>query len=113
MGVHPDLTAHTPGPWDWDCGIVPPDGPERYSDIYTEGGDLIIARFNDLIPEGLANARLIAAAPELLGVAKRLFPKGIATNNRNIPDSQIIPVDVTMGELRMLAAAIAKATEPV
>lgn len=58
--------AHTPGPWKWDCGIIPPDGPGRYADIYTDGGDLIIASFNNEIPEGSANARLIAAAPELL-----------------------------------------------
>jgi hypothetical protein len=64
------VSGHTPGPWEWDCGLVPPDGPERYADIYTEGGDTIIARFNDLIPEGLANARLISAAPAMLEALK-------------------------------------------
>lgn len=63
---------HTPGPWEWDCGLVPPDGPGRYADIYKDGGDLIIAQFNDLIPEGKANARLIAAAPDLLEACEAL-----------------------------------------
>lgn len=65
-----DAVGHTPGPWGWDAGIVPPDGPERYADIYVDGDDTIIARFNDQIPEGRANARLIAAAPDLLVAAK-------------------------------------------
>lgn len=58
--------THTPGPWEWDAGVVPPDGPGRYADIYVDGGETIIASFNDAIPEGRANARLIAAAPTLL-----------------------------------------------
>jgi len=62
--------AHTPGPWEWDAGIIPPDGPERYADIYADD-EIIIASFNDQIPEGRANARLIAAAPDLLKAAKR------------------------------------------
>ena len=57
---------HTPGPWLFDYGTVPPDGPGTYADIYVDGGDTIIAHFNNLIPEGLANARLIAAAPAML-----------------------------------------------
>lgn len=60
----------TPGPWKWDCGVIPPDGPGRYADIYIDGGEKIIARFNEFLEvapeEGCANARLIAAAPELL-----------------------------------------------
>lgn len=54
--------AHSPLPWEWDAGLVPPDGPERYADIYIDGGETIIARFNDHIPEGRANARLIVTA---------------------------------------------------
>jgi hypothetical protein len=59
------VAAATPGPWHWDAGLVPPDGPETYADIYVDGGETIIAGFNDLIPKGRANARLIAQAPTL------------------------------------------------
>jgi hypothetical protein len=65
-------SEHTPGPWEWDSGVIPPDGPGRYADIYVDGGDTIIASFNNCIPEGVANARLIAAAPELLEAAHEL-----------------------------------------
>jgi len=65
------IGRHTPGPWKWDCGIIPPDGPGHYADIYKDGGDLIIAQFNKQIPEGHANARLIAAAPDLVAALKR------------------------------------------
>jgi hypothetical protein len=63
---------HTPGPWEWDNGLLPPDGPERFADIYTVGGDIIIASFNERIPEGEANAHLIAAAPDLLEAGQEL-----------------------------------------
>ncbi len=56
------LKAATPEPWKWDCGVMPPDGPETYADIYADDGDLIIAQFNDQITEGRANARLITNA---------------------------------------------------
>lgn len=65
--------AATAGKWDWDAGLVPPDGPERYADIYA--GETIIANFNDAIPEGRANARLIALMrthlPALIEAVKR------------------------------------------
>lgn len=60
--------GYTAGPWQWDAGIIPPDGPGRYADIFVIDEDrepVTIAEFNDSLPEGRANARLIAAAPEL------------------------------------------------
>jgi hypothetical protein len=71
-------TAFTPGPWEWDCGVVPPDGPGRYADIYVDSGELIIASFNNEIPEGHANARLIAAAPTMAGYIARKAAEGDA-----------------------------------
>jgi len=61
-------------------------------------------------PAGVANARLIAAAPDLLQCVVDAIPHGISTDNKNISDSQIIPVDMTMGELRRMKAAFNKAT---
>lgn len=56
----------TPGPWKWDAGLVPPDGPQFYATIYaSDDPDLIIAEFNNRITEGTANARLIAEAPAM------------------------------------------------
>ncbi|NML11286.1 hypothetical protein HHL08_14215 [Sphingobium sp. AR-3-1] len=59
------LAKATPGDWAWDAGVIPPDGPGRYADIYVTGEDLepiILAEFNDSLPEGRDNARLITAA---------------------------------------------------
>lgn len=53
--------AATPGPWFWDSGLIPPDGPGRYSSIYTTD-ETIIAEFNDCIPKGVHNAEYITYA---------------------------------------------------
>jgi hypothetical protein len=60
--TQPMTATHTPTPWEWDSGIVPPDGPGRYCDIYVDGGDIIIANINDCIPQGEANAAFIVEA---------------------------------------------------
>jgi hypothetical protein len=57
-------TKHTPGPWDYWSGYNPCDRIE--AQVTAEGGDIVIASYNHLIAEGEANAKLIAAAPELL-----------------------------------------------
>lgn len=52
----------TPGDWEWDAGLIPPDGPGRYADIYTpdeDGEPIIITEFNDGLSEGRSNAALI------------------------------------------------------
>jgi hypothetical protein len=56
--------GHTPGPWDFWSGYNAVDKME--AEITADDGDIVIARYNHLIGEGEANARLIAAAPELL-----------------------------------------------
>ena len=85
------MSTHTPGPWRWDAGPVPPDGPERYSDIYVDGGETIIARFNELIPEGRANAKLIAAAPVLLAALIKIRSAQIGIYG--IPEPALIEAD--------------------
>lgn len=59
--------------------------------------------------EAQANARLYAAAPELLTTCESMIPARCCLTNPNIPDSTVVPMEATMGELRALAAAIAKA----
>jgi len=59
---------HTPGPWTHGCEDVPKSG-----DIYAEDGSLIAEVFVNGDPESLiANARLIAAAPDLLEALQAL-----------------------------------------
>ncbi|WP_217589856.1 hypothetical protein [Burkholderia sp. GbtcB21] len=61
----------TPGPWSYDRGILPPDGPGRYSTVSADG-DVVIAEVNDLISEGIPNARLITAAPDMAEVLEMI-----------------------------------------
>lgn len=56
------------------------------------------------------DAALAAAAPELLAACLEAIPANLCLDNPNIPDDQVIPLDFTMGELRRIAAAVAKAT---
>ncbi|HCE5959949.1 hypothetical protein ACM7DZ_28680 [Pseudomonas aeruginosa] len=56
--------SYTPGPWDYWSGYNPVD--ELEAQITNEDGDIVIASYNRQIPEGEANAKLLAAAPELL-----------------------------------------------
>lgn len=52
-----------------------------------------------------------AAATDLVEVCRQFMPKGIALDNANVSDAEIIPLDVTMGELRRMSAAIGAAGE--
>jgi len=62
----------TPGPWEWDAGDVGEAYSVPYSDVFVDAGNTIIASFNDGIPEGRANACLIAAAPDLYAALDEL-----------------------------------------
>lgn len=65
-------TKHTPGPWDYkcapngDCGII---SEEMY--ILAETFSAIRAQDENAQAESVANARLIAAAPDMLEALKK------------------------------------------
>lgn len=53
----------------------------------------------------------VAAAPDLLeALIDILGSLDVASRNPNIPDDTIVPVDMTMGEIRKGLAAILRAT---
>ena len=47
---------------------------------------------------------------ELLAALREVIPANLCITNPNVADDQIVPVDVTMGEFRKIAALIAKCT---
>ena len=55
--------GHTPGPWINSSGYITATDGSEITDVAWSGSD----------PEGKANARLIAAAPELLAVCRNLL----------------------------------------
>ncbi len=102
--------TYTPGPW-----IAAYVGVEKAVLIGTADRSTAFARMEafDGTPDAdtqEANARLIAAAPELLEALQLAIPANVCLTNSNIPDGMIVPLDVPMGDLRKIAAAIAKAT---
>lgn len=70
-------TQHTPGPWRWDesWGAIVVDRPDMQRLIcpmWTGCDRACMGR--DVVDEDLANARLIAAAPDLLEALKSCLP---------------------------------------
>jgi hypothetical protein len=74
---------HTPGPWEHGRMLLPPkskdrrcgfvvNGPDVTDDLPTRICDLRVPRGIDGFAEGEANARLIAAAPELLSALEAM-----------------------------------------
>lgn len=73
MKTESKVTTHTPGPWEVNVGTV-------QVHVYGQGGKVVsMPRIEYLrdkpvaTPEELANARLIAAAPELLATCETLL----------------------------------------
>ena len=63
-------STHTPGPWKVELGSYDPH-TDRYPPVVTaECRD--VCTVEDTYDDGEANARLIAAAPDLLAVCERL-----------------------------------------
>ena len=96
-------SKHTPGPWDVDFS-----GPARLA--ITGPSEETIARCDMQCENGdvdEANARLIAAAPDLLEACKAVEVWVILATAR---DAHPEAVDNALADLKMLRAALAKAT---
>jgi len=89
----------TPTPWKNDDGLV--YGRDSTDEVFASFDIYDAAHWPGSEQEGMANAALIAAAPDLLGALKRA-----ETHFRMLPDDMDEPGSV-MAEMR---EAIAKAT---
>lgn len=104
------LTKHTPGPWfacgDGSCGTL-----VRAGDIRT-GRKVASTWVNTSpmsIPENEANARLIAASPDLLAALKRMVSQCERyLNERPVSESDMLNPDY-VSPMEQSLAAIAKA----
>lgn len=104
--------AHTPGPWAYD-----EDSSEVYSaaDGYGTGWIALVKGNDDAgvsFPETmrLANARLIAAAPELLACLQSLRVVFASLEGWRDMDATLVDQFISSDGLHRVEAAIAKAT---
>src|SRR6185437_9026955 len=101
-------TKHTPGPWTANWSTATNGGPERGWFVESESDRYAYGAIAEL-PDGReeANARLIAAAPELLEVCKGL----LAAIRDRFPgiEKQVETAAGLQSEYHCAVAAIAKA----
>ncbi len=103
-------SKHTPGPWELD-GIAIAGSDHRMGDVCLMGDP---ARYAGDVPSMCdnweANARLIAAAPELLPFVELIASIPIEPVVDDVPVFGLNGVYITHGTIRLARAAIAKAT---
>jgi hypothetical protein len=85
------VSWHTPGPWKTGNGLPPFYAwGGQVIGKHDDGSDFVLASCNQNYPEqAIANAHLIAAAPELLGLVKDLaymFQDHPHLNNKRIAE---------------------------
>jgi hypothetical protein len=97
------VSRFTPGPWEAE----PQTG--RGAWIKGSDGEWAALSCGDTDERGRANAHLIAAAPDLYEALAGVIPANVCLTNMRWPDDTVVPCDVTLGELRKAAAALAKA----
>ena len=113
------ISQHTPGPWfvtrdmeDDDFAAIctgARDGPEWH------GLARVVVRMSEDVldlPEGVANARLIAAAPELLDALRNARIALVAVADAALDEGFVELADIIDGQLVSANAAIDKATVP-
>ena len=97
-------TKHTPGPWEvYDMQWT---GTVAIAKVLSDGSrHLVVGPYIDE-----ANARLIAAAPELLEALQAIVGKGIAGLPERYDDLTTVDVPLLVKAIWNARAAIAKAT---
>ena len=93
---------HTPGPWQWTQHFDPTIS------IYKDGFGQIARLYDSSAGTGKANARLIAAAPDLLEALQGIL--GYFDSGDGVSVSQAT-IKAGSGEIKAARAAIAKALE--
>lgn len=104
-------TTHTPGPW--TAQERHERGDWRVSEIRLDDQRTIGAVYSDDVSDDAfeANARLIAAAPDLLAACEPMRDPPTLPEIRTGPCAGTIPVCLTQHQLDAFRAAIAAATE--
>lgn len=96
--------AHTPGPWEV---AIPGEVDEHYAVLDGFGHTASVYGHPEETSAALANARLIAAAPDLLAALRAVNAELIELYERAYPDDETD--NDTTAAIDMAIAAIAKA----
>lgn len=99
--------GHTPGPWDFAGGDMTVHANRLALEICRHIGGHAEAYSNDQEEERIANARLIAAAPELLAALRFVLPVLERAACRGTIDAE--GVNLELEAAREVQDAIAKA----
>ena len=78
-----DRSGHTPGPWKIDDAL---DLPLAVIRDHEDGEG--IAELGEYTPENEANARLIAAAPQMLALLRRAYQQGVFFINQSVEEDE-------------------------
>ena len=89
----------TPGPWRWD----------RFGDVECIKTGSAVATTDRTTPQDLANAALIAAAPDLYLALSDLLPDKLCGESWDLSDDETVQIVITFGQLRAARAALRKA----
>jgi len=91
---------YTPGPWDFWSGYAAFDQIE--AEITAQDGDVVVAQYNNLIEQGEFNARLIAAAPDLLEALENLLAvrEGVGGTKYHADDIARAAIAKAKGEIK-------------
>ena len=103
------MNKHTPGPWHWDSDAVKGDTLMRVRyRVTTIGKTVTQCYYSSADPQSEWDARLIAAAPDLLNALNSLLRHAERVNDVMAEEVGVRFVDT--GPLDMARAAIARAT---
>jgi hypothetical protein len=108
MTTEPINWGGIPGPY----ALSPRHFWDKEIAIYAGQRCLIEVDYDDMGEDEMAmaeaTARAAALIPEIVMALRRMIPRNVCLTNRNIPDSQILPMDVEVGELRAIAALLSE-----
>ena len=94
----------TPGPWFIQKETI----PGRFGITAKNGRFINWAMDASIDGQGTVNARAMIEAPAMVALLRDMLPENVCTTNPNIRDDLIVPLDVPMGELRRIAAILAR-----
>jgi len=97
-----------PDDWQYNLCVGPITDAWFVHNVLGERDAALIEAAFKVATEAYRNARLIAAAPEMVEALRAVLPAKLCTTNPNVPDDMDVHLTFSMGELRRIRAILAK-----